>query len=192
MFVDPDDMVTPDYMSMVAGAVSDGCDIVHFAYSDAQWMPHYAMSMQCGTHDEVLDKLFPMLIGYGEDNVNNWLCGGELKGTVNGQVWSYVFRKSIIDACHLRFASHIIAGEDQMFVCSFLLHANTFKSIPDALYKYIIRDDGAFISNIKAVDVGKTLQTKIDLLEERQRISSAWRDMTGRSRGEASMPGRRC
>lgn len=183
-FVDSDDMVAPEYMSVVADAI-DGYDVIHFAYNDAQGMSHYSMSMRYDARDEVLDQLFPSVIGYGQANVNNWLRGGELKGTINGHVWAYAFRKSVIDAYHLRFASHIIAGEDQMFVCSFLLHANSFLSIPNPLYKYIIRDDGAFMSNIKATDIGNTLQTKIDLLEERQRISSVWRDVTGHSRDDA-------
>ena len=183
-FVDSDDEVASDYMAVIAEAI-EGYDILHFAYSDAQGKPHYSISMQYDTHEEVIERLFPSVIGYGQANVNNWLRGGELKGTINGHVWAYAFRKSIIDAYHLRFAPHIIAGEDQMFVCTYLLHANSFLSIPDALYKYMIRGDGAFMENIKATDIDKTLQTKIDLLEERQHISSLWRDMTGRSHDDA-------
>lgn len=185
MFMDPDDMVSDDYMNVIVKAISDGYDIIHFAFKDSEEVAHYSMSLQFSTRKEVLDCLLPSILGYGEDNVNNWLRGNRLKGTINGQVWAYAFRKSIIDAYHIRFAPHIIAGEDQMFVCSFLLYANSFKSIPDALYKYRIRDDGAFMINIRAVDINKTLQTKIDLLEERQRISCMWSMITERNRDDA-------
>lgn len=185
MFVDPDDMISVDYMNVIVKAISDGHDLIHFAYTDAEEVAHYSMSLQYSTRREILDCLLPSILGYSENNVNNWLKGGHLKGTINGQVWAYAFRKSIIDAFHLRFASHMIAGEDQMFVCSFLLYANSFKSIPDALYKYRIRNDGAFSINIRAVDINKTLQTKIDLLEERQRISCMWSMITGRNRDDA-------
>ena len=110
-----------------------------------------------------------------QESFENWLSGKHINIRRGAQVWKYIFRKSIIDKFHLRFPPHIVAGEDTMFLSSYLLNSKSFLNIPDLLYTYIIRPDGLFMSNLHGINPLRSLQTKIDLLEERMRICGFYR-----------------
>ena len=110
-----------------------------------------------------------------QESFENWLSGKHINIRRGAQVWKYIFRKSIIDKFHLRFPPHIVAGEDTMFLSSYLLNSKSFLNIPDLLYTYIIRPDGLFMSNLHGINPLRSLQTKIDLLEERMRIGGFYR-----------------
>lgn len=63
-----------------------------------------------------------------------------------------------------------------MFISLFLLYATSFKSIPDILYFYYVRGEGAYMQNITGANPKKSLQNKINLLNERMRIAVLYKE----------------
>lgn len=63
-----------------------------------------------------------------------------------------------------------------MFLSSYLLHAQSVKHIPNILYHYWMKPTGSYQENICGRHLGKTLQGKIHLLEERMRLACLYRE----------------
>lgn len=51
-------------------------------------------------------------------------------------LWSGVFRKEIIDQCHIRFMKGCTYNEDTLFMLQFFMHSKTHVYIPPILYGY--------------------------------------------------------
>lgn len=180
MFADPDDEVWPKFVETAVDAITadEGYDIVMFGFQDGDGNRFSPRPFAAKNKHEVLNDFFPLFFSYTRADIETWLEGQRLRGKPGGQIWKFMFRNSIISDFHLRFAPHLKAGEDQMFISMFLLFANSFKSIPDIVYTYYIRPNGLYMSNITAINPVRTLQNKISLLEERMRIASVYKEKT--------------
>ena len=179
MFMDPDDTVEPNFVSTAVQAMGGdaGPDMVTFGLNIngggafASYCPD-----DCNSSEAVLRTYFPLVLGYTEAQFAEWLRTGQQGTREQGWVWRCIFRNDIIRRHHLRFPAHISAGEDQMFLSSYLLHAQSVKHIPDLLYHYSVRPTGSYMENISSRRMGKTLQGKIHLLEERMRLTCLYRE----------------
>lgn len=179
MFMDPDDTVEPNFVSTAMQAMGGdaGPDMVTFGLNIngggafASYCPD-----DCNSSEAVLRTYFPLVLGYTEAQFAEWLRTGQQGTHEQGWVWRCIFRNDIIRRHHLRFPAHISAGEDQMFLSSYLLHAQSVKHTPDLLYHYSVRPTGSYMENISGRRMGKTLQGKIHLLEERMRLTCLYRE----------------
>lgn len=175
----PRDTVEPNFVSTAVQAMGGdaGPDMVTFGLNIngggafASYCPD-----DCNSSEAVLRTYFPLVLGYTEAQFAEWLRTGQQGTHEQGWVWRCIFRNDIIRRHHLRFPAHISAGEDQMFLSSYLLHAQSVKHIPDLLYHYSVRPTGSYMENISGRRMGKTLQGKIHLLEERMRLTCLYRE----------------
>lgn len=173
MFADPDDIVSDIFLEKAVIAIHmRKNDIVSFEYTMlGRELNETEHQYAYDTPTEVLLKLFPAVIGITQQSLEHWQKGMGFDWRLGGQVWRFILRKSVIDKYYLRFASHIRAGEDQMFILQFLLYAGSASSISEVLYTYAPRPQGLYMQNITGVNIQQSLQNKIDLLQERMRLS---------------------
>ena len=193
MFADPDDKVSSTFIETAVRAIDTGVDLVAFGFEENILESEggggivsfqFEKRFELMTYDSILTILFPSIFAVLKNSFENWMAGKSLDVRRGAQIWKYIFRKSIIDKYYLRFPPHIIAGEDTMFLSSYILHCKSFLNISDVLYSYYIRPQGLYMSNLNAVNPHKTLQTKIDLLEERMRICGFYKMLTKSSTDE--------
>lgn len=131
----------------------------------------------CNSSEAVLRTYFPLVLGYTEAQFAEWLRTGQQGTHEQGWVWRCIFRNDIIRRHHLRFPAHFTAGEDQMFLASYALHARTMRHIPEVLYHYDVKPTGLYLQNIRGCHMAKSLQNKINLLEERMRLAAIYREL---------------
>lgn len=179
MFADPDDKVCPTFIATAVKAITSegGFDAVQFGFDTNKGWTYLSNFLgEYHSNDDILQHYFPKILGHTEDSFQQWVESGRLDKFDQGQIFKFILRNSIIHRYHLRFPPHLIAGEDQMFISEYLIYAESLKNIPDVLYHYIIREDGALRSNISGVNVKKTLDNKVLLLEERIRLATIYRE----------------
>lgn len=129
MFVDSDDYLCDDkaFSTLHNAIVSEeGCELVCFS----------GKVMASG--NEYVDVL------KRKSYENGWQCMEDLflqrKGIVFGSIFVQCFKKSVIDALHLRFDDEICYAEDRLFVCSYYLRAKKTLVLPDVLYSYVVNE----------------------------------------------------
>lgn len=182
MFVDPDDWVMPDFIEKATQAIIEkDCDVCLFAFQNERgqtWIPkHYELN----TTQQILDKFFPLIYGMSLNSVFDWVHKCSTKNIRQGaQVWKYIFRKRLLDNNGIRFPL-IRSGEDTIFLSECLLHAHSFRSINNVLYTYVVRDNGLWMTNLKATDPNLTLQDKIDAIYNRRCLSVVYKELTGKN-----------
>ena len=81
-----------------------------------------------------------------------------------------VYRRALIEAHHVRFDEAIDLYEDAMFNCEYMLWAQSMTCIPEPLYDYTLRPQGA-IARLRRSR--RELANKLALLRRRQAIDAA-------------------
>lgn len=129
MFVDADDYLCDNKaFSTLHNAIvlEEGCELVCFS----------GKAMVSG--NEYVDVL------KRKSYENGWQCMEDLflqrKSIVFGSIFVQCFKKSVIDAIHLRFDGEICYAEDRLFVCSYYLRAKKPLVLSDVLYCYVVNE----------------------------------------------------
>lgn len=123
-FVDADDEVTEDYNKVVTSLKKVNCDFYGFDY--------YIQTAECA--EKKTRNLFVPGI-----NEKETLCNNFLSGTSNN-VWSNVYKKSIIQKHKLQFDKEMKMGEDSVFNSQYIYHCKDFYYIDCPAYKYYFDD----------------------------------------------------
>lgn len=180
MFMDSDDTVEPTFVSTAVRAMDapDGPDLLTFGINiNGGGAFPQACPEGCADRETVLRTYFPLVLGYTARQFDDWLRTGRQGTREQGWVPRCAFRHDIIRRHHLRFPAHFTAGEDQMFLASYALHARTMRHIPEVLYHYDVKPTGLYLQNIRGCHMAKSLQNKINLLEERMRLAAIYREL---------------
>lgn len=181
MFMDPDDKVSNNFIDIAVKTIHEGnFDIVSFGYELPSGEKVIPLSYQYFSNGDILKNVFPHFCGITQASFENWQKGNGFDYREGAQVWKFILRKSIIDSYHLRFASHLKAGEDQMFISLFLLYASSIKSISDVLYYYMPLATGLYLQNINGTNVEQTLCNKFNLLHERIKLAYIYKEKSGK------------
>lgn len=176
-FVDSDDTLEREYLEdLLSRAESSGAD-----YTIAP----YIMDREDGkssviplkgeytfkSNAEIRDHYLPRIFGYSMDDVRSWYRGTPLfsKREMAG-VWRGLFKRSVIEAWHIRFDESITLYEDAMFLASFLLKAERMASTSKPLYHYRLRSSGSMLG-----EAGKRrlVRNKLALLNARCALDEA-------------------
>jgi len=103
--------------------------------------------------------------------VRAWYAGTALFAhREEGSTCRCVYRRAIIEAHHVRFDEEISLYEDAMFNCEYMLNAQTMTCIPEPLYDYTLRPNGA-IARLRRSR--RELTNKLALLRRRKAIDLA-------------------
>jgi len=157
MFLDSDDMLTPDALATVASA---------FAESDAEIVTFAAYLYPEGTHDEWLEQLFTLR------DVTYQGFSPQLMFEENAQpyVWRTAYSTRFLLRTGLRFDSTVAYGEDAVFMFLAYPQAACTRIIPAKLYYYRLKREGSLMATRRA----STTQRLRDHFVIVSRILAGW------------------
>lgn len=129
-FIDSDDWIENDYLQKVNDNISD-FDILFFG---SVW--HYedgssrSLSIQAGQYREsTQDAISSLLVN--DIDINYF-----------GFTWNKIFRRDIIERCHIRFVEGLAISEDEVFTLAYCNHIRSLKIIEAPLYHYLWKSQG--------------------------------------------------
>ena len=132
LFVDGDDHVHPELCEKTAGAMERaGTDILFFMYR----------SSNDETIDFVHDESTEVFSAAMLNRIRISVVSQEnpVPGVMIGSPWGKVFRRSVIEAHHLRFVQGLKKCQDRVFMVDYLLQARTAALFRWIGYQYVIR-----------------------------------------------------
>ena len=141
-FVDPDDLVAPDYFSAMSAALDrDRADICVCAFSGSRLKGDYRF----GSGEAIRAGYLPRVFGYSFDDVRAWYAGKPLFADREmASACRMAFRRAVLDG--IRFDETIELYEDAMFVSEALLRAKSMTCVDRGLYTVTDRESGAMRS----------------------------------------------
>lgn len=124
IFVDSDDEVETDFLSVIQNYLNDDVDLIHYGW-------YYKDGKHTLKHDVC--------------KVSTCLTLKEVcrKNIFHGFVWSYVFKKDIIKKNKLSFSTNLNYAEDWEFILKYYLHVNKMMILEDCLYRQVMRPGSA-------------------------------------------------
>lgn len=175
-FADPDDKCSPEMLSRGIGAMeSDDADYCAFAYRRREVgggdfnLIALKDNYRYRTNAEIRSGFMSRMFGYSFAHVREWYAGVPFFAhREEGSVCRCVYRREIIEAHHIRFDESISLYEDAMFNCEYMLYAQSMTCIPDPLYDYALRRQGAITRLRRSC---RELTNKLALLRRRQEIN---------------------
>ncbi|MCM1141791.1 MAG: glycosyltransferase family 2 protein [Muribaculum sp.] len=185
MFVDPDDYVEPDFISVpVKKAIETNSDLVLFGYKTSWYSSPPIMrdylpieNLTLTKQSQIFDIVFPRFFGMTKDRFNQWLANDSdwYNGKELPSVWRFVYKRSFLAENSLKFRN-LKLGEDATFVWDCLLNAERFSTAMIASYVYIPLQQGALATTTSA---SKILESKLKILERRNRIAKELKIVRG-------------
>lgn len=177
MFVDPDDYVETDFISVpVEKAIATDSDLVLFGYKTSWYSNPPIMRNYLPIEDitftnqsQIFDIIFPRFFGMTKDRFNLWLANDSnwYNGKELPSVWRFIYKRSFIVDNSLRFRN-LKLGEDAVFLWDCILKAERFATAIIASYVYMPLQQGALATTTSA---SKILESKLKILEQRNRIA---------------------
>ena len=158
VFLDGDDLVSPDYLSKLVEAMEYNNVIM----ADCGYTTEYQGKVvdqtsddrnQTETAETFLERLFT-------DDENEY----------DGFIWNKIFLREIIEKKKLRFDEHISFNEDRLFLTAYLLGEGKIKRLPNHLYHYRVREDSA-MSATREYFASEKEMTEIVAFEKILRLS---------------------
>ena len=149
-FLDSDDWITPDATSSLVRAAESGpCDMV---ISDFYRVVGDRVS-QKGDIDE--DGVMTR-VDYSSHMMEN------PADFYYGVLWNKLYRRSIIEAHHLRMNPEISWCEDFMFNLEYIRYAETFRAIQIPIY-YYVKTKGSLVS--QSMSISRVVKMKLTVFE---------------------------
>lgn len=150
-FLDPDDLVSVNYLNAIKQNILSYKDIYIFGYSVFTKNNSTATIINDVSSIDELTK-----------------CTLE-RSSVKGVLWNKLFCKTIIDQYNIKFDQNIHFAEDLLFVNSFLLHSNSFGIIEDSLYQYRNRKKSGSSFNTYN-------EKKLTILDAYSEVAKIWKN----------------
>lgn len=174
MFVDSDNYV---FISIpLSKAIETDADLILFGYKTSWYStpPIFRDYYPIAQNDlksqvDIYNLVFPFFFGMSKtrfeqwlDNDPRWYDGKEL-----ASVWRFLYKRDFIECNSLRFRN-LKLGEDSTFMWDCLLKANSLATSKNSSYVYLPMLQGTFTTTLAS----KILESKLKILEQRNRISS--------------------
>lgn len=124
IFVDSDDEVETDFLSVIQNYLNDDVDLIHYGW-------YYKDGKHTLKHDVC--------------KVSTCLTLKEVcrKNIFHGFVWSYVFKKDIIKKNKLSFSTNLNYAEDWEFILRYYMYVNKMQVLKDCPYSQFMRPGSA-------------------------------------------------
>ena len=178
-FVDPDDVVAPDFFTaMVEAVVRDKADCCICAFSEQADGADDATRRICRlkgdyrlpSNEAIVRDYLPRIFGFSFDDVRAWYGGVPLFANREmASVWRMVFRRELIESRKIRFDESVSLFEDALFNAEYLLAASSMTSVDRPLYHVYYRSVSA--SNSVPRDRVRYCRNKLALLRRREALN---------------------
>jgi glycosyltransferase involved in cell wall biosynthesis len=143
VFPDGDDRIDKEYLATLLSTIEEKED------DEDRDFPSLPVEMgMIGYITEVVEgdeELFFATPESGERviSVEDLLCRLFFLGNYQGYVWNKIFQRNIVMENDIRFDEDIYYHEDQLFLVTYLIHAQNVRWNPEQLYHYRMREDSA-------------------------------------------------
>ena len=155
-FLDSDDWITPDATSsLVRTAESGPCDMV---ISDFYRVVGERVSQKGDIDEDGLMTREDFAAHMMENPADFYY----------GVLWNKLYRRSIVEAHHLRMDPEISWCEDFMFNLEYIRHAQRFYALQVPIY-YYVKTKGSLVSS-QGLSISKTVRMKLMVFEYYQRF----------------------
>ncbi len=142
IFADGDDRVDRDYVKLLLTQIVQPSG----RYLTVKGFPR--MSAQLGVcgysafdeEGELYDTPESGIRVLGKEDM---LCRIFYLSNYQGYLWNKIFRRDIIESCHIRFMESAFYHEDQLFLGEYLRHIDAVRMTSERPYHYRLRDDSA-------------------------------------------------
>lgn len=174
-FIDSDDWIEPNCFERCFETYERHyCDIVQFDknyVSSDQKTPEHTIDCGMWEHQDIIKKFTCRMIGLGQEAMNHWYKGGNIwDEKKNLGIWCFMFQRKFIECHNLIFQPKLKMFEDVLFAVESSIYAKKLVSIPDALYNYNVRNEGAVLSRTN--NPKELFTDKYNLLNQRARLRS--------------------
>lgn len=154
-FLDSDDWITPDATSsLVRSAESGSCDLV---VSDFYRVVGERVSQKGDIDDDSVMTREEYAAHMMENPADFYY----------GVLWNKLYRRSIVEAHHLRMDPEISWCEDFMFNLEYIRYAETFRALQVPIY-YYVKTKGSLAN--QSLTISKTVKMKLTVFEYYQRF----------------------
>lgn len=146
-FMDPDDWIEPSCFERCYEIYKKyDCDIVHIGSLWHEETHSYESKREFEIYEgrNIIDKYTGPLSGFGQEALNHYFQGNS--------IWAFhflygacffVYRRSFIIDNKINYVPKLKRCEDKLFLIEATYKANRIVSIPDILYQYYLRNNGA-------------------------------------------------
>lgn len=124
LFLDGDDTLADGFFESVQTSLRDENDIVHFGWN-------YISANESAAHP----------ISENDEAVKRDEVYGQR--LFHGYVWSYLFRRNIIEEARLRFSTDVKYAEDWEFILKYYVRIERMMMLTHCLYNYVQREGSA-------------------------------------------------
>ncbi|MBP3508822.1 glycosyltransferase [Oscillibacter sp.] len=154
-FLDSDDWITPDATSSLVRAAESGqCDLV---VSDFYRVVGERVSQKGDIDDDSVMTREEYAAHMMENPADFYY----------GVLWNKLYRRSIVEAHHLRMDPEISWCEDFMFNLEYIRYAETFRALQVPIY-YYVKTKGSLAN--QSLTISKTVKMKLTVFEYYQRF----------------------
>ena len=154
-FLDSDDWITPDATSSLVRAAESGqCDLV---VSDFYRVVGERVSQKGDIDDDGVMTREEYAAHMMENPADFYY----------GVLWNKLYRRSIVEAHHLRMDPEISWCEDFMFNLEYIRYAETFRALQVPIY-YYVKTKGSLAN--QSLTISKTVKMKLTVFEYYQRF----------------------
>lgn len=138
-FVDGDDELVPEALSIIMNYAHDNYDLIEFAHSMVQ--DNKIITPNRKKEERIINKnsFYIQLFNYP------WYA-------YHGYIYAKLYKKDILDKYNIRFDEKIFYKEDSLFVCQYVTRCNKILQSSEIVYKYFMRDKGAVATYNKKFD----------------------------------------
>lgn len=178
-FVDPDDVVAPDFFtSMVEAVIRDKADCCICAFSEqadgaddaTRRIGRLKGDYRFPSNEAIVRDYLPRIFGFSFADVRAWYGGVPLFANREmASVWRMVFRRELIESRKIRFDESVSLFEDALFSAEYLLAASSMTSVDRPLYHVCYRTVSA--SNSVPRDGVRYCRNKLALLRRREALN---------------------
>ena len=146
-FMDPDDWIEPNCFERCFETYQKyNCEIVHIGSMWHEETHSYESKREFAVYEgmDIIEKYTGPLSGFGQNALNHYYQGGA--------IWKYYFlygacffmyKRTFVLANNLFYVPKLKRCEDKLFMIEATYKANRIVSIPDILYQYYLRSNGA-------------------------------------------------
>lgn len=137
VFVDADDTISPDFLSMIAQEENRSQDLLlfDFAYTEEALVPARTVPEPlCFGPEDVPELLRSLLLR------RQLTVGGNLNFV---SPWAKAYRKELIDRFSIRFSPRLFFAEDKLFNAEFLTRTARCAYRPVPVYRYFVHPGSA-------------------------------------------------
>lgn len=176
-FMDPDDWIELNCFEKCFETYKKyKCEIIHFAhyYCISGGRGAAKINFKVVEGKEILREYTGPISGLSQTALNHYYKGEFIwKYKMCCAIWNYIFDRKFLFSIGLSFIPGLRIFEDVMFVEEASLKTKMIVRIPDVLYNYDMRDDGALLRRKGSFTI---FENKYNLIQHRHRLREMVRE----------------